>query len=133
MTAEVPSRCLRLMQSALFHPQHRLFVRACEFAFEDACAAAMTLSRSASSSATEYGQMCVNAYRRYGGHCWKNVGLYEHKLGAVMVQRTKEEPYLKEDALEHLSCALAVLTRTNGREGQITRKTRLLMLNECKL
>ncbi len=51
------SRCLELM-SGLFHPCHRLMVRAAEFAFEDAAVARGDLK-----VAAEYGRACVQAYR----------------------------------------------------------------------
>ncbi len=122
---EAPEDCIRLM-SGLFHPQHSLFVRACEFAFEDCC------RQGRAAVAAEYGNICLNAYRKYGGHCWRNVGLYEYKLGGVLLgmareaagARAKEEEAeeVVEEAEEHLSCAVGVLARTHGKEHPMVRK-----------
>ncbi len=43
--------------SGLFYPQHVLYVKACEFAFEDC----FKLGRLR--AAVEYGELCLRAYR----------------------------------------------------------------------
>lgn len=43
--------------SGLLYPQHVLYVKACEFAFEDSC------RQGGLEQAVEYGTLCLNAYR----------------------------------------------------------------------
>ena len=43
--------------TGLFYPQHVLYVKCSEFAFEDCC------KQGNLRAALEYGEMCINAYR----------------------------------------------------------------------
>lgn len=48
--------------------------------------------------------------RKYGGHCWRNVGLYEYKVGSVL--RSLGRP---AEAAEHLEAGCRILAATHGR------------------
>ncbi len=63
--------------TGLFYPLHILYVKASEMAFED------NVNQGQLKSALEYGKLCLNAYRKYGGHSWRNVGICEYKVKAI--------------------------------------------------
>ncbi len=60
---------------------------------------------------------CVSC-RKYGGHCWRNVGLYEYRLG--MVHRALGES--PELATDHLRTGLNILKVTHGTGHQLVQK-----------
>ena len=94
--------------TGLFYPQHILYVRACEFSFED------HLKQGLLKSAIEFGTLCLNSYKKYGGHTWRNVGVYEYKLGLAYMRSGS-----KEEALEHFYEAKEILIGTHGAGHQL--------------
>ena len=94
--------------TGLFYPQHILYVRVCEFSFED------HLKQGLLKTAIEFGTLCLNSYKKYGGHTWRNVGVYEYKLGLAYMRSG-----LKEEALCHFYEAKEILIGTHGSEHKL--------------
>ena len=83
--------------------------------------------------------LLISIRRKYGGHCWRNVGRYEYKLGSVLLGQLGEEEgserdssdEILEEAEEHLSCAVGVLCRTHGEDHHLVSKV-LGMLGQAR-
>ena len=92
----------------LFYPQHIFYVRACEFSFED------HLKQGLLKTAIEFGLLCLNSYKKCGGHTWRNVGVYEYKLGLAYMRSGS-----REEALQHFYEAKEILVGTHRAEHQL--------------
>ena len=109
--------------TGLFYPQHLLYVRAAEFSFED------SLKQGHLSAAIDFGSLCLSSYKKYGGHTWRNVAVYEYKLAMAMAKAGRTD-----DAAAHFAEARAILVGTHGREHRLVEsidKVGKDILNTC--